>query len=423
MKKIIFALIVALLPISVFSAGFTDMEHYGWAKEAVDTLEEKGIINGMSDGVFYPEGNVTFEQIAKMAVLSFGSDASVPSVPSFEDVSTDRWSYEYIEKSKAWFTTEDNKFYPEKPAERWQVAGAAIRALGLEATDKTVFSDQNEMTDEIARIANAAVEYGIIEGYPDGSFRPMQRVTRAEAAVIIHRALSVELPETETETETKPETKPEAKPETETETESTPAEKDVRMDFYVINDTTDVIAENGDVTVKLNGYHSGESVDFTCERAFLKHPDGTKDDTITFSTGDVAVAVRDITTNVRWITKLFDLSDLYSGNTVINPYNKVDIYKTGYLTYSFGLVRNLTAKSISLVQDDTATDQRNIYAFGEDVNFYQYNRRKNKIEPADRSDITADKTPSGNPVTEDGCYTITLRRDNKVSDVLILYNE
>ena len=38
----------------------------------------------------------------------------------------------------------------------------------------------------------AAIEYGLIEGMPDGTFRPLDNITRAEAATIVNRTLGRE---------------------------------------------------------------------------------------------------------------------------------------------------------------------------------------------------------------------------------------
>ncbi len=430
MKKLVLFLIVMILPLSVFSAEFTDITAYDWAQEAISELAEKGIINGMSEGIFYPEGNVTYEQLAKMTVLAFGSDINLPDTPTFDDVAEDRWSYEYVEKAKKWFDINGTSFNPAENAPRWEVAGAVVRALGLKAENPAVFSDSDDMTEEMQEIAAAAQEHGIMTGYPDGTFAPMKEVSRAETAVILHRAMSLE-PEKEEITEPEETPVPDDVPESEESPEVTPEpeeeEPDVRMDFFVISKATDVLSDSGEATVKLTGYNNSEEVEFTCERAHLYNAEGVRDDTITFAPGDVAMAVRDITTGVRWIIKYFDASDMYNNGIIENPNPSVNIGAKGYLDYNFGLVRKVSTKALTLVTNDTVTTQNSINSLmcglGDEVNYYEYDPDKKKITLAEKGDITADKEPSSSVATEDGSFVFAMRRDNVVTDVLIMYNK
>ena len=76
-------------------AGAIDSVH----RTAVEQCSAKGIINGMPDGSFAPNGNVTREQMAKMIVIAItnGAALSEGSGTEFTDVPLDRWSCSYIE--------------------------------------------------------------------------------------------------------------------------------------------------------------------------------------------------------------------------------------------------------------------------------------------------------------------------------------
>ena len=50
---------------------FTDVENH-WAKNSVNTCAGLGIINGMGDGTFAPDAQVTYEQMLKMMVCTLG---------------------------------------------------------------------------------------------------------------------------------------------------------------------------------------------------------------------------------------------------------------------------------------------------------------------------------------------------------------
>lgn len=60
--------------LSVSASSFTDVDTtaYSWAVPSIEYLVSKGIINGMGDGTFDPEGNVTGYQLAKMLLCAAG---------------------------------------------------------------------------------------------------------------------------------------------------------------------------------------------------------------------------------------------------------------------------------------------------------------------------------------------------------------
>ena len=78
-KIITFIAVLALLFTSVmpaFAAQFSDLEGH-WAKEYMEKLVERGIINGYSDGTIRPEGKVTAaETFVMLANLYSLNDAA-----------------------------------------------------------------------------------------------------------------------------------------------------------------------------------------------------------------------------------------------------------------------------------------------------------------------------------------------------------
>lgn len=55
---------------------FTDVDASHWAAGTIQTASGLGIINGMGDGTFVPDGNVQYEQVAKMIVCAMNYDDS-----------------------------------------------------------------------------------------------------------------------------------------------------------------------------------------------------------------------------------------------------------------------------------------------------------------------------------------------------------
>ncbi len=200
MKKSVIISVLAFC-VSVFyalAAGFfTDVTeaNYGWAYEAIESFAEKGIVNGMGDGTFNPGGSVTREQFAKMLLLTFNKEPEQDAAQTFSDVSSDSWAFAYIEAVKDCFPGyADNSFRPQEPAKREDIAAALVRSLESEVTDsdyaEETFSDFSDITEDMKPYVSAAAEKGLVNGYPDGTFKPQSGITRAETVVMLERAMN-----------------------------------------------------------------------------------------------------------------------------------------------------------------------------------------------------------------------------------------
>jgi hypothetical protein len=83
-------------------------------------------------------------------------------------------------------------FEPNKAITRADFAEYIVRALGLyrQGEYQNKFTDVNTTGDRTLAIL-IANEYGIVTGYPDGTFRPDQKITREEAMAMYQRAMKV----------------------------------------------------------------------------------------------------------------------------------------------------------------------------------------------------------------------------------------
>ena len=108
---------------------YSDVSEDAWYNNAVSTLSNAGIIDGYEDGTFKPDGNITRAEFATIAVRFF--EATYDGEDLFSDIAG-HWAQDYIHEA-----------------------------------------------------ANA----GIVDGYPDGTFRPQQYITRAEAMTMVNRTI------------------------------------------------------------------------------------------------------------------------------------------------------------------------------------------------------------------------------------------
>ena len=211
MKRIlslVLSLTVLFSAVNVF-AQFDDIDDSTktWAGEAIDSLFEKGIINGHEDGSFRPEGNVTRAEFVKMLALCFVAEKSEKE---FADIK-DHLAEKYIDSGAAYMYCPEEEFEPDKEASRADIAYAAAKALKLgQAADdySSKFSDFATIKEEMKKEVSSAIENGIIVGYEDFTLRPENPVTRAEVAVIIHRTLKISAPSEDGGEEQKPQENP-----------------------------------------------------------------------------------------------------------------------------------------------------------------------------------------------------------------------
>lgn len=174
---------------------------YDWAQEAVSVLAEQGAVSGIEDNVFSPKSPVTKEQLAKMLVLTLEIEQDTPTTQTYIDVPSARWSFHYVEAAKDFFVKNVslpiNQFAPEQNCTREEVAAALVSALGLDTASVNstaalaAFSDSAEISPDLTAQMALAVEKGILQG-SDSLLRPKAAVSRAEAAVFLHRAVQIQ---------------------------------------------------------------------------------------------------------------------------------------------------------------------------------------------------------------------------------------
>ncbi|UQZ34370.1 hypothetical protein C2I18_13085 [Paenibacillus sp. PK3_47] len=87
----------------------------------------------------------------------------------------------------------DGSFRPDQPVTRAEFAVLLMKALHLEAgSAELAFTDRSLIGAWAQGAISAAVESKVIKGYSDGSFKPASVLSRAEMAVMIARALGQE---------------------------------------------------------------------------------------------------------------------------------------------------------------------------------------------------------------------------------------
>ena len=108
---------------------YVDIPQNAWYRGAVDYVLQRGYMVGATNNQFNPEGAVTRAQIAQIFYAMNGKP-SAGKQPKFSDVSKDAW---------------------------------------------------------YAAAVNWAATFGVVSGYPDGSYHPMEFITRQQLATILYK--------------------------------------------------------------------------------------------------------------------------------------------------------------------------------------------------------------------------------------------
>ncbi|MCL1810292.1 MAG: S-layer homology domain-containing protein [Clostridiales bacterium] len=148
-------------------------------------------ITGFEDNTFRGSQPITREQfVAILYRLNAANPAAYAGDPSFNDVSPGRWSYDAIEWASGAGVIEadeNGNFRPAAPLTRADMAVMFVKVEKLTAVAENIFSDieSHPAAEDILK----AVEVGIFNGYPDGTFKPEGSTTRSEAVAALIRYL------------------------------------------------------------------------------------------------------------------------------------------------------------------------------------------------------------------------------------------
>ena len=169
---------------------FSDLDNALWAKPAIEYLKDKGIVAGVTKNTFAPQNTVKREEFIKMLVLAAGK-YNANAKCTFADVSADNWSYSYIASavgSGLVTGISETEFGLGMEITRQDACVLLYRVLKDQATSTNPkdFTDKAEISDYAAEAVNAMSSMGLVNGMEDGSFKPLNVMTRAEAAKLLY---------------------------------------------------------------------------------------------------------------------------------------------------------------------------------------------------------------------------------------------
>ncbi|WP_185602350.1 S-layer homology domain-containing protein [Paenibacillus sp. 598K] len=145
-------------------------------------------INGFADGTFRPDQGITRAEMA--AILARTVAVGTGAEANFSDLQSTHWAYDEIQQviqSGLMKGYPDGQFKPDQRMTRAELAAIAFALKDLSAAAGYSYTDtQHHWAEQMIEAVRTA---GLMNGYPDGSFRPNNTVTRAEVVVFMNRLL------------------------------------------------------------------------------------------------------------------------------------------------------------------------------------------------------------------------------------------
>ncbi|MGO4547267.1 S-layer homology domain-containing protein [Paenibacillus sp. 2TAB23] len=176
-------------------ASFEDVTK-AWAKDPIEALAARGIVSGMGNGQFNPDGKVTRAEFITMLMNVFGlTDANAATTLS--DVKAGAWYYDEVATAYELGIVSgrpNGSFGVHEEITRQDMAVMVHQAathvqLQLSVSASEAFTDRQTISDYAQKAVAAMQAEGIINGMGNGEFAPKQQATRAQAAVIIYAIL------------------------------------------------------------------------------------------------------------------------------------------------------------------------------------------------------------------------------------------
>ena len=193
--------------ITIADVPFTDVMEKDWFYQDVTTLTATGVIKGMTETTFEPQGKVTRAQFITMLYRLDGAKKVEDGKNTFTDLAKDAYYTDAINwgvKNELIKGMSEKEFAPEANITREQIATILFRyatfAKKANLDKKVDLKDKFKDSDKVSAYAKDALQWAaaveVVKGEA-GNIRPLDNATRAEAAALMVRINALPLaPET-----------------------------------------------------------------------------------------------------------------------------------------------------------------------------------------------------------------------------------
>ena len=173
-----------------------------WAKEAINDMGSRMVINGVGNGIFQPDRDITRAEFTAIVVTALGLKPGMGTV-NFADVKDSDWYSGYIRTAfeyKLVSGYDAAKFGPKDSITREQAMAIIARAMKVTPLKVELAEGESqkllgayldgEKTAGYAKDSIAAcIKAGVVQGRNGNILDPKKNITRAEVAVIVRNML------------------------------------------------------------------------------------------------------------------------------------------------------------------------------------------------------------------------------------------
>lgn len=159
------------------------------------TARHKNYIKGFPDGNFWPEKDITRAQVAAIiarAILpGYVEKENYGNIGGYTDVAG-HWAASaiaYCTKYGVFKGYDDGTFQPNRSISRQELALVVARLDGVSPAGEIPFTDADQVSAWARDGVYTAYTKGLIRGYDDKTFRPLDNISREEAVTIFNRYL------------------------------------------------------------------------------------------------------------------------------------------------------------------------------------------------------------------------------------------
>jgi len=197
MKKTLalISILILLLSAEVFAiTNFSDVNSGDWYFNNLNDIADKNIIVGYPDGTFKPNNNLKFEEFIKMVVVAIDGTVAGPKQGQ-------EWYQNYIDKAlENNYILEQQKTLISQNIDRKTMAEILYNVLS--GSENIIAYSDNEISYLNSKLSDLTSDdnktltiagLGIICGYPDGTFKPNNNLTRSETVAVISRLINKEM--------------------------------------------------------------------------------------------------------------------------------------------------------------------------------------------------------------------------------------
>jgi mono/diheme cytochrome c family protein len=186
------AIVKYVLSLNGIPTDFSDIAGH-WAEAAITALQRKQAVDGYTVNgslLYKPDQPITRAEFVAYLVKAKQLFLSNDSGEEWKDIAKSKYKTHIVTAIEYGIVDgyPDSSFRPDKPISRAEIAAIVTRSEVLDAGEAASAAFGDVTVDHWAGgVIQAAVKAGLFNGYEDGTFRPDHSISRAEAAAVLNR--------------------------------------------------------------------------------------------------------------------------------------------------------------------------------------------------------------------------------------------